>query len=141
MGAPVLLLQIVDLEGRVIQLPGGGALETDLVQSCAESILSLGAVEVEAACTAALRAGLTTAIDQCTNAITSRGIGVLRTEAHVQQAIRDGLQEVLAADLLLRVQIRHRVDGSFGEGNVREIVALGLRAAIQRLKDQTRAVV
>lgn len=62
MGAPLFLLQIVESQGNkvVAQVPGGGALEAEL-------------------------------IDICTRAIVVRGVGLFRTEAHVEQDIRDGI--------------------------------------------------
>lgn len=66
MGEPVFLLQIVDRQGSVVRLPGGGVLERDL-------------------------------IDACTRAIVARGVGVLRTEAHVRQAITDGITDTIRA--------------------------------------------
>lgn len=66
MGDPLFLLQIVDQQGRVVRLPGGGALERDLIAACTESIVA-------------------------------RGVGFGRSEAHVRQAIRDGMTEAIRA--------------------------------------------
>jgi hypothetical protein len=57
-------LQIVDRSGVVVQLPGGGPLERDLIRSCTEAIVK-------------------------------RGVGVFRTEAHVKQAIAQGITEAI----------------------------------------------
>jgi hypothetical protein len=63
---PLFLLQIVEVGGprAVAQIPGGGALEADL-------------------------------IDICTRTILSKGVGLFKTEAHVEQDIRDGLAEAI----------------------------------------------
>lgn len=66
MGEPLFLLQIVDRQGAVVRLPGGGRLERDLV-------------------------------DACTRVIVSKGVGVFRTEAHVREAIREGMTEAIRA--------------------------------------------
>ena len=141
MSVPLFKLQIVDHEGVVVKLPGGGQLEADLVTMCVDGILTAGAAEIEAACATTFAHGFSAGLDRCVAAITARRIGLWRTEAQVQQAVRDGLREALGETLLLRVQIRQRIDGSWGSTDVRDVVTRGLKAAVQRLKDQTRAVV
>lgn len=60
-------LQIVNAKtGDLVRLPGGTALERDLIAVC-------------------------------TQAIVTKGVGLFRTEAHVRQAITDGITEALLA--------------------------------------------
>ena len=74
MGAPVFLLQIVHAENRrIVAQIPGGGL---------------------------LEAEL---IDLCTQHILSKGVGILRTESHVEQDIRDGIREAI---LGLKAQTR-----------------------------------
>lgn len=61
---PEFYLQIVDNEGVVATIPGGGRLEINLVDAVAQNIVA-------------------------------KGVGFLRTQAQVNQAIRDGFREVL----------------------------------------------
>lgn len=58
-------LQIVDRDGQVATLPGGGRLEADLVELCVRSIAatqSLGYFVSQAAVEQAIRTGLVEAI-------------------------------------------------------------------------------
>ena len=141
MGEPLFRLQIVDGKGVIATLPGGGSLERDLIAMCTDAILSHGAGEIGATCALALREGLDTAIDQCVAAIVSRGVGFLKTEAHVRQAVRDGLREVLLTQALVTKHMRHQVAAIWDADEVRTIVAAGIASAIQTLKDHTKQVV
>lgn len=66
MSHPIFLLQIVDAQPPhdVVRLPGGGALEADLIEVCAAAIVK-------------------------------RGVGMFRTEAHVRQAVTEGMTEAI----------------------------------------------
>jgi hypothetical protein len=64
MSEPVFYLQIVDKDGVIARFPGGGKLESDL-------------------------------IDLCTKEIIGRPVGVFRTTAVVERAIRDGLKDAI----------------------------------------------
>lgn len=61
---PLFWLQIVDGDGVVARLPGGGHLEAQL-------------------------------IDLIANTIVAKGVGLMRTEANVEQKIREGTQEAI----------------------------------------------
>lgn len=61
---PLFWIQIVDKEGVVAKLPGGGALEAEL-------------------------------IDLIANTIVAKGVGLLRSEATVNQRIREGTKEAI----------------------------------------------
>lgn len=60
----VFLLQIVKPDGSVVQLPGGGKLERDLVAACTDAIVSkgVGVFKTEAHVKAAIAAGMAEAI-------------------------------------------------------------------------------
>jgi hypothetical protein len=62
----VYLLQIVDAEHphAVVQFPGGGRAEVDLIEACVAKILP-------------------------------KRVGLLRSEAHVRQAITEGITEAI----------------------------------------------
>lgn len=64
---PIFLLQVVHVPDNVVaRIPGGGALEADLV-------------------------------DLFTRFIMSKGVGFLRTEAHVEKDVRDAIKEAIFA--------------------------------------------
>ena len=61
----LFLLQIVDVRtGDVVQLPAGGALERDLIQSCTDAIVArgVGLFRTEAQVRQAIQDGMTEAI-------------------------------------------------------------------------------
>lgn len=62
---PMFYLQIVDGDGRVATLPGGGRLEADLIELCVKSIAatqSLGYFVSQTAVEQAIRNGMVEAI-------------------------------------------------------------------------------
>lgn len=135
MGEPIFKLQIVDTQGVVVQLPAGGALEADLIERCTSAIAARGLGSAELAISLALQQGVADTIDQCVAAIVTRGVGVGRTEAHVAQAIRDGLRDVLSVDIFAKRQL------SWTSPDATKAIRLGLKDAFTDLKAQTRAVV
>lgn len=91
------LLQIVDEAGDVVRFPAGGPVEADL---CARLTAALTAETV--AGTLGTAVAQRRLIDLAKQAIVAHGVGMLRTEAHVTQAIELGLRAALtevAADL------------------------------------------
>ncbi len=109
---PMFRLQIVDREGVVARLPGGGLLERALVESFAQAIVDT------------LRAADGDLTEAAVRAIVAKGVGVFRTEAHVAEDIRAGLAEV------------------FGSKNsdFSAAVSAGITAVIRDLKRQTIAI-
>jgi hypothetical protein len=109
---PSFLLQIVHADSKtVVTLPGGGALERDLIAVCTEAIL-------------AERTGLERElVEACTAAITAHkwGVGLFRTRAQVERAIAAGLQATLTPP----------------DDKLREHIADGITAAIRDLKFAT----
>lgn len=83
---PRFLLQIVDTEGRVVQLPGGGLLERDLIAACTAAILQHRGQIAD------------TLIEAAVDAIVAKGVGLFTTEAHVADDIRAGLTEILTTE-------------------------------------------
>jgi len=69
---PLYFLQIVDRQGIVARIPGGGSLEADLTSLITQHIMS-------------------------------RGVGFLKSSAHVEQDIRDGIREAIMG---LKMQTR-----------------------------------
>lgn len=134
---PAFWLQIVDKSGAVVRLPGGGALEADLIRLCTDAILTHGAGKLQAACTSAFRAGLDTAIDRCVDAIVAKGVGFGKTSAHVADDVRAGLRDVLGQEVLLTRQVTHVIDEAYSADELRTLIAEGLRQALQSLKDRT----
>lgn len=61
---PIFYLQIAYPDGRVAQLPAGGALERDLIEDCTKAIVKrgVGVFKTEAQVTQAIREGITEAI-------------------------------------------------------------------------------
>lgn len=61
---PIFFLQIAYPDGRVVQLPAGGALERDLIDVCTRAIVKrgVGVFKTEAQVTQAIRDGITEAI-------------------------------------------------------------------------------
>ncbi len=78
-------LQIVDREGVVARLPGGGPLERALVEAFTTAIVDR------------LKAANGPLTNDAVAAIVSKGVGLFRTEAHVAADIRAGLSEVFGA--------------------------------------------
>jgi hypothetical protein len=116
----VFKLQIVRAEdtaipAAVVTLPGGGALETDLVQDAAEAALrhQVGPLD-----RATVRA-------QLEDAIVAQGVGIFRTEAQVRQAIRTGLDTVLTMQ----------------EQTLHDSLVHGLTSAVAALKAKTKKVI
>lgn len=65
MADPLFLLQIVDAKtGAVVQLPGGGRMERDLIEACTAAVVTrgVGIFRTEAHVRAAIVAGITEAI-------------------------------------------------------------------------------
>jgi hypothetical protein len=56
----LFLLQIVKPDGTVVQMPGGGPLERDLVRACTDAIVAkgVGLFKTEAQVKAAIEAGI-----------------------------------------------------------------------------------
>jgi hypothetical protein len=134
-------LQIVDADGRVVQLPAGGSLERDFIQLCTDAILASGAAQIEAACTAALRQALDTAIEECVTAISAHGIGFFKSAPTVQEAIRQGLRATLNREMFVRVVVTQTAAQTLGSTNAAELIREGIRQAMQTLKDRSREAV
>ena len=117
-------LQIVDGQGVVVTLPGGGQLEADLIATCTKAILARGMADVLGG------PGLQRAfLRAATDGILAKGVGLFTTQAHVKRDIEAGLNETLTAFLFMI------------ERDTAPVVADGLKDAIQALKSQTRRVV
>ena len=63
---PIFWLQIVDTDGRVATLPGGGKLEQDLIASMTNAIVAkgVGFFKTEASVRVAIAAGITDTINE-----------------------------------------------------------------------------
>ena len=71
-------LQIVDKDGVVAKLPGGGSLERDLIAEVTQRIV---------------KAQVPMDVEATVARIVAKGVGFLKTEAQVAAAIRSGLAE------------------------------------------------
>lgn len=115
MSDPVFLLQIADGNGAVAQLPAGGALEVDLIAifraAISEDLAKVGVTHQQQ-------------IDRLTEAIIAKGVGFFRTEAHVEQDIREALSEVVTS-----VDSGLHIDAAIGRA---------IHRAILSLKEQSR---
>lgn len=62
--ATLFWLQIVDAQGKVVTLPGGGKLERDLIEACTERIVTkgVGLFRTEAQVRQAIREGIADAM-------------------------------------------------------------------------------
>lgn len=130
-----LKLQIVDSEGVVLELPGGGPLEADLIQACTDAVLARGVGSLPLTLTLAVSRGVNDVIARCTAAIVARGVGLGRTSRHVAQDVQDGLREILTGDIMSAQHL------SWESREAEEAISLGLRDAVQALKERTRQVV
>lgn len=132
-----LLLQIVDGHGTVLRLPGGGALEADLIATITDAILGNASSTFFDALGAGLKGDL---VDAATAAIVAKGVGVFKTEAQVTAAITDGLSDVI--DQHVRAQRTTLAMNTYvTHGELRQTIRDGIKAAIQALKDDTRFIV
>ena len=109
MGEPLFLLQIVenDSNRKVVSMPAGGALETELVDLCAQTVRD------------SLKDVL---VPRCIEAIMSRKVGMFRTKAQVEQAVREELQTIVPFEV---------------SKGIRE----GLKKVLWDMKTQTKFVV
>lgn len=86
MGEPLFLLQIVenDAQRKVVSMPAGGALETELIDACVVGVRD------------SLR---DTLVSKCVTAIMSRKVGMFRTRAQVEKAVQEELQILLPLEV------------------------------------------
>jgi len=138
---PVFRLQIVDHEGIVVNMAGGGPVEADLVQHIIESVLAHGQRVLIQACLQAIRHGKGDMVEAVVVAATRRGIGALRGQAHTQQAIRDALEEAWRSDIRVENLVAMSEEDAWAlDPLIRGVVGEGVRVAIQDVKDRSREV-
>lgn len=131
---PRFLLQVVDGQGVVVQLPAGGSLEADLLETITDAIAARGLGSAELTIGLALQEGVEAVITACVDAIVARGVGIGRTEAHVAQDVRDGLRDVLRVDIFAKRTL------AWNSPDARKAIRLGLQDAVLALKARTRDV-
>jgi hypothetical protein len=125
----LFLLQIVKADRPdhpVVQIPGGGALERDLVATLTTQI-TLQALPLFAP------EGLLEAefVSEVTDAIVAKGVGVFKTESQVKAAIRSGVRETL----------QRREAGLALPNRLAAAIERGVSAALANIKLDTKAVV
>lgn len=131
MPGPLFFLQIVDVNGVVARHPGGGGLETDLIELVTRHIMTKGPGILERM-TQQIIVKEPDLREQMTSHILAKGVGFLRTEAHVEQDVRDALAEVP-----LEQSVRTGLAAVSFDQDIRD----GIAEAIMAMKDQTKWIV
>ena len=90
MGAPVFFLQIVDGQGKVVQLPAGGALERELVQTLAKAVVAETSADFLGS--AAVRQRF---FDAFAALIKERSIGLFVPQRQVLAAVEEAMAQTL----------------------------------------------
>lgn len=106
---PAFLLQIVGPDGVLARFPAGtkAGLERPLIEACTQAIVTQL---------------VTDGLQACVEAIVAKGVGYFKSEAQVEQAIRDGLSETLDARLT-------------------QAIDAGITETLRALKEDTRYLV
>lgn len=119
------LMQIVDRKtGNVVKFDPGRDVEMDFVDDCTKQIMNIHY--------GTLKTIDTSFVEACVAAVVKRGVGMMRSQAHVEQDVRDGINEAVVSGGLEKTL--RELETKFADN-----IHKGIEMAIGRLKSKVKA--